>query len=339
MGIIINNKTLTFAQTLLMSSKHFYSAAICFALLFNFCYGQNTELTSHQKDSIKTASEILTKKMQLGSIIYTSGNEFKSNQPSTVPIFEDPQTHKKYYKVSIPFQGGPLKSAIALVQEESRDSVLYKTLIFGWTTDDQTAEEDEDDADYAKAGVAKVIKEKEKTGLFKSTVTSNADGTTRTELRDSLGGIVLETVLHKDYFLLIVYGKTWRTAPQKDMTASFMIKPLLAVKNKRRTIKSAYPFEFIGDKYMVRLYAASKQDDVIFAVDNGTEKTVHVKIKLAFQCVEKALSTSYQTVEIVWTITVAPNSQKTYDTDQAACIVEGCRKKTNAWKILDWVVE
>jgi hypothetical protein len=339
MGIIITNKTLTFTQTLPMSSKHFYCAAICLALIFNFCYGQTTQLTSHQQDSIKAASEILTKKMQIGSMIYAGGIEFKFDQPSTVPVFEDPDTHKKYYTVSLPFQAGPFKSAIALIQEESRNSVLYKTVIFGWTTDNQTAEEDEDDADYAKAGVEKVIKEKEKTGLFRSTVTSNADGTTRTELRDSLGGIVLETVLHKDYFQLIVYGKTWRTAPQKDMTASFMIKPLLALKNKRRTIKSVYPFEFIGDKSRVSLYAASKQDDVIFAVDNPTEKTVHVKIKIAFQCVEKALSTSYQTQEIVWTITVAANSQKSYDTDQAACIVEGCRKKTNAWKIVEWVVE
>ncbi|MFL5729644.1 MAG: hypothetical protein ACJ75J_09195 [Cytophagaceae bacterium] len=48
---------------------------------------------------------------------------------------------------------------------------------------------------------------------------------------------------------------------------------------------------------------------------------------------------SYQVQEIVWTITVPPNSQKIYDNAPDACKVGGCKKTTNAWKISQWAVE
>jgi photosystem II stability/assembly factor-like uncharacterized protein len=281
----------------------------------------------------RKAETIATKKIQMATMIYDSYNEFTFNMPaSKKPAFQDGNT--KYFYSTTKF-----KSDISLVREEIRDTASYRSLIYGWSLNDQTAQEDEEDAHWSGEAANEVIQEKMKTGSFKTFTIQNPDGSTSTLLRDSLGGPIMETVLDKKYFELIVYGKKCRTAPVKDMTGPFSIYNVLVAKNRKRTITSAYPFEFIGEKGKVSLYAALNNDNVIFAVDNPTQKTVSVKMKLALQCVEQGLSVSYQTVEIVWTITVPANSQKTYDTDQAACVVEGCKKKTNAWKILEWVVE
>lgn len=293
-----------------------------------------SKLAREEEYIAKTTAAVTKIKKEIESMIEDSNNEFIFNQVSNSTIFEDLNNKRKYYASTTKYKG-----EISLIQEQSMNSVLYKTLIFGWKIDRNTAQEDEDNANYVKNAAGEVIKQKVASGSFKTQVTKNGNGSVLTELRDSLGRRILETLDGGNYFQMTIFGKTWRTNSDPGISAAFTIETIKEAKNKKREIKSSYPFEFIGTNNQVSLYATSLGNDLIFAVDNARQQTVYVKIKITFQCVETGLSTTYQQQDIIWTITVPATSQKTYDNAEAACLVGGCNKKTNAWKISNWVVE
>jgi photosystem II stability/assembly factor-like uncharacterized protein len=96
----------------------------------------------------------------------------------------------------------------------------------------------------------------------------------------------------------------------------------------------------IGSQNGVSLGAEKYVDEIVFEVVNTNPYSVSVNIKLQFECesISGLGSVTIQKQEIVWRISVAANSTKSYDTDAAACSVGACSDKTKSWQVSTWTV-
>ena len=315
--------------------KNIKSIILLFFFTMMFSY-QSMARLAVDTAKINTATVAKMKK-EINSMIADSEKEFAHNQGSVTPvrpILEDKDNKAKYYQSATRYKG-----EVSMVRVEERNSVIYKTLIFGWRLNKNTPEDVKQEVKNMRRATMEFINEKVKTGAFRSFKVKSIDSSARTELRDTLGNRILEIADRESYFHLIIFGKTWRTDPVDGLLADFTINSVIELQNKTRRFKSAYPFALIGTKNNVSLYATSLGNDVIFAIDNLSQTNVRVKIKLLFECTERKTDKETEREETVHTIMVEGNSQVTYNNKPESSIAHGCKRRSNNWVISDWSVE
>jgi hypothetical protein len=269
-------------------------------------------------------------KRQIAAMIVDSDKDFIFNQRSTSPdsSFEDWYRKTKYYESVTRYKG-----EISLLREQEKDGIVYKSLIFGWSLNANTPKDVKTEAETMRKGALALIQEKVKKG-FKSYKVKTLDSSVRTELRDSLGNRIFELTENKTYLHLIVFGIKWRTATVDGLSSEFVIGNVLNNRDKKKILKLEHSYSLVGIKNDIALYAAVLHDDVIFAVDNPTNKGVTVNIKVIFECEAKGVVAEKPEET---RITVPADMLKSYGKDKTTCKVTGCKSKS--WKVADWSVE
>jgi hypothetical protein len=163
-----------------------------------------------------------------------SNTDFYTSQGSAtgMPATEEYGNKTTYYKSATKYKG-----EVSLLRIQERNGVLYKSLIFGWKMDKNTPKDVREEAKNARLAALRIIKEREVAGGYKSFKVKTTDSSMRTELRDSMGGRVIEIVESKNYFHLIVFGIKWRNDTVDGLTSDFTIEGILAEKRKCQSLK------------------------------------------------------------------------------------------------------
>jgi hypothetical protein len=173
-------------------------------------------------------------KDQIIFMMNDSNTDFYTSQGAAtgMPTTEEYGNKTNYYASTTKYKG-----EVSLLRIQERNGVLYKSLIYGWKLDKNTPKDVKEEAKNARLAALKIIKEKEAAGGYKSYKVKTTDSSMRTELRDSMGGRIIEIVESKNYFHLIVFGIKWRNDPVDGLTSDFTIEGVLARKEKNQTLK------------------------------------------------------------------------------------------------------
>lgn len=109
-------------------------------------------------------------------------------------------------------------------------------------------------------------------------------------------------------------------------------------KNKKEKVTFRYPYEIIGTRQRVTLYATMKDNNVIMAIENNGGDSANVKIKVVYSCFEDNVSGVQLRKEIVHTISVPPRTIRSYEKDKTMVAVT-CQKQILNWNVESWSVD